>query len=430
MTRRAKSRPRPINLSRDAFRHLAAALGVATLLSASARADWLLTNSDLKQDAHLIINTWTPAEGFSITNQSGKLSTISTRDVLTLYSAQRMISDPASRASRLGLRNGDVLYGDAQGISGKSLLFKTADLGTLAIPLKRVATFNMPVIGPGTAGDKKLKTAAAPDHDLVVFKETGDRLEGLVTGIDDSKIQLAANDAAAPTDIALSKIDAIVFGGAKPPREIPPLSIRLTFTSGTVYTVPLGAEGFNWTLNKITLKDAAGQEHTTTADRINTAEVLGGRVVYLTELDFSAEEQVSLLGTAWPAQINKNALGQPLRVARQTYERGLGVHTQSSLVYQLDGSFDTLSLRVGLDDSAAPLGEAQASIILDGKRIWPTGADAGGSNGGKILKPGEISAELALPIKGGKRLELHADPAARLDVQGRVDWLNIALRRQ
>jgi len=54
----------------------------------------------------------------------------------------------------------------------------------------------------------------------------------------------------------------------------------------------------------------------------------------------------------------------------------------------------------------------------------------GWAGGAKILKPGEISEELALPIKGGKRLELHADPTERLDVQGRVDWINIALRRQ
>jgi hypothetical protein len=429
MTRRSQlrdaRRSRPINLSRDAFRHLAAALGMAALLTTAARADWALQDCNFKQEEHLVVNTWTPAEGLSITTQSGKLASFATRDVLTLTSGIKPVSDPASRGWRLTLQNGDVLYGDPMGLSGKSLLFKIPELGSLAVPLKRVSTLSGPAYGAAAAEGKHIRVPNLPDHDLLIFRETGDRLEGFVTGIGDTNIQLStdAGGATATTDIALSKIETIVFGGARPPRAVPPLSVRLSFYSGSVYTVPLEGQDspFNWTLSKVTVKDAAGREHPTNSDRIVSAEVVGGRIVYLTELDCLSEEQASYLGAAWPAQFNKNVLGQPLRVARTTYARGIGVHTRSTLVYQLDGSFETLSLRVGLDDSAAPLGEARASIVLDGKTLW--------QNGDQPLKPGEISGELALPIKGGKRLELHADPTDRLDVQGRVDWINVALRR-
>jgi hypothetical protein len=155
-------------------------------------------------------------------------------------------------------------------------------------------------------------------------------------------------------------------------------------------------------------------------NRLVSVEIVGGRVVWLTELDPEQEEQVPFIGAAWPMQVNQNVLGQPLRVNRATFDRGIGVHTQDTLTYKLDGTFDTLSLRVGLDDSAAPNGQARASIVLDGKKIWEAQA----------LKPGELSPELNLPIAGGKKLELHADPTTRLDVQGRVDWLNVALRRK
>jgi hypothetical protein len=430
MTRRSRQRiahrSRPINLSRMAFRHLAAALGLAALLTTAARADWTLQDCNFKEEQHFIINTWTPGEGLSITTQSGKLASVPTRDVLELTSGLKPVSDPASRGWRLALRNGDVLYGDALGLSGKSLLFKIAELGSLAVPLKRIASLSGPVYGPASTGDAQKRVPAVPDHDLVIFRETGDRLEGFVTGIDDTSVQFAtdAGGANATTAIALAKIETIIFGGAKPPREIPPLSVRLAFYSGSVYTVPLRGQDnpFNWTLSKVTVKDAAGKEHTTNSDRIVSAEILGGRVVFVTELDLASEEQSSFLGTGWPAQFNRNVVGQPLRVARQTYARGIGVHTRSTLVYELDGTFDTLALRVGMDDSAAPLGEARASIVLDGKTLW--------QSGDQPLKPGTISGELALPIKGGKRLELHADPTDRLDVQGRVDWIDVALRRQ
>jgi hypothetical protein len=216
---------------------------------------------------------------------------------------------------------------------------------------------------------------------------------------------------------------AVVFGGAKPPREIPPLSLRLSMVSGSVYTIPLEGPGavedpFSWTIGTLKFKDAAGREQSTQDTAITSIELVGGRVVYLTDIDFAKEDQVSFLGTSWPAQVNRNALGQPLRI-KETYPRGIGVHTQSTLYYDLDGSFDQLAFRIGLDDSAAPYGEARASVVLDGKTLWQS----------DTLKPGVLSEEILLPIKGGKRLELHADPAARLDVQGRVDWINIALKR-
>ena len=429
MTRRSRQwtarHDRPLNLSRDAFRHLAAALGLA-LLTSAVHADWSLQDCNFKPEDHFVINTWTPAEGLSVTMQSGKLATFSTRDILALTSGLKPVSDPASRGWRLALRNGDVLYGNAMGLSGKSLLFKIPELGTLAVPLKRVSTLGNVAWGAASTGESRKRVPVVPDHDLVMFKETGDRLEGFVTGIDDEKLELTtdAGGVQAVTPISLLKIDAIIFGGAKPPREIPQLSVRLSLRSGSVYTVPLeGQENpFTWTLSKVTVKDAAGKEHSTNSDQIVSAEVLGGRIVFLPDLDFATEEQSSFLGTAWPAQFNRNILGQPLRVARTTYPRGIGVHTKSTLVYQLDGSFDTLALRVGLDDSAAPLGEAKASIVLDGKTLW--------QSGDKPLQPGAITDELALPIKGGKRLELRADPTDRLDVQGRVDWIGVALRRQ
>jgi hypothetical protein len=417
------ARRRPINLSRGAFRNLAAALGLA-ILSTGACADWTLQDSDFKEEQHLSINTWTPGEGLSITSQSGKLGTRPTREILALSSGLKAVSDPASRGWRLGLRNGDVLYGDPVNFSGKSLVFKIPELGQLAVPIKRISALSGPAYGPASSGEKQKRVASSPDRDLVIFRETGDRLEGLVTAIDDISVELATEGNEKPTPIGMSKIDTIIFGGAKPPRTVPPLSIRLSFYSGSVYTVPLeGQESpFKWALSKVTVKDAAGQEHTANADRIVSAEVLGGRVVYLTDLDFAAEEGSSFLGTAWPAQVNKNVLGQALRVARNVYPRGIGVHTQSMLVYQLDGSFDTLSFRVGLDDSAEPLGEAKASVVLDGKTLWQSGE--------KALKPGAISDDIVLAIKGGKRLELHADPTDRLDVQGRLDWVNMALRRK
>jgi hypothetical protein len=412
---RPSRRRRPINLSRRAFSQLAAALGVVTLLS-SARADWSLLTADFQNQQHLTINTWNPQQGLSATSASGKLATIPSRDIVSLDSG-RKINDASPRLWKLSLRNGDLLLGEAAGFSGQSLVFITADLGKLAIPLKSIASLS----GPRADAAEPAAKPSATEKDLVLLANK-DRVEGIVANIDDSKLLLVTDNPDQPLPIPLANISQIYFGGAAAPRSVPPLSVRLSFTSGSTYTVPLSGQpdAFAWTLNNLTIKDPAGTDHPVKIDSIARADVLGGRVVYLSELDPVSEEQTTFLDTSWPMQINKNVLGQPLRIARVDYPRGIGVHTQSTLTYDLDGSFDTLSLRVGLDDSAAPTGEALASISLDGKTLWQSAT----------LKPGQLSPELSLPIKGGHRLQLTAAPAAHLDVLGRLDWLNVALLRK
>jgi hypothetical protein len=399
-----------------------ACASVMCLAVSSVRADWTLTTADMKDQPRLTINSLIGDDGLSTTVLGGKLLNLPLREVLSLSSGLKVVPYPGSNAWKLAIRTGDVYYGDAVKVKGNSLMFKVEGIeGEIAIPIKRILTLSAPVYGAAAVASRQKKYPVATDKDIIVFKQA-DNLSGIFADINDSIVKFQTADGAL-SDISLTNVDTIVFGGTKPPRTVPPLSVRVTLRQGSVITIPVTAGGkeFQWeVLGKISFKDAAGTAHALKDEEVVSVEVAGGRVVYLTELDIDKEEQTSFLGSGWPAQINKNVLGQPMRIARTTYDRGIGVHTQSNLTYELDGTFEALSLRVGLDDSAAPNGEAQVSIVLDGKTLWEA----------KTLKPGEISQELSLPIAGGKKLELRADSAAKLDVQGRVNWVNVALRRK
>jgi hypothetical protein len=163
--------------------------------------------------------------------------------------------------------------------------------------------------------------------------------------------------------------------------------------------------------------------HKIPTDQLVSIEVLGGRRVSLTELDPTQDDQVSFMGTHWPTTLNKCVTNTPLMVAKTPYAHGIGVHTQSHLAYDLDGSFDTLTLRPALDDSAAPRGQADLTILLDGKVLWQKSS---------VAPTADLPEQLTLPIKGGHHLELLAAPPkdqAGLDILGRVDWLDPALLR-
>ncbi len=385
-------------------------LCVAAACWGQARADWTLTSADMKQKPKIVVNTWSPDEGLSYSTDNGELAKVESRGVVTLQS-DRTVAEGQGKW-KLVLRNGDSLDGAPVGISGQSMQYAVAELGTILVPLKNLATM--------TAKDAKPAVMeAATDKDVIRLKN-GDQVEGLIVGVDGEKLQVAAN-ADTTNDIELKNVDRITFGGVAPARAIPPLSARITLITGSVLTVPLSAKEktFSWSLGDVKLQDPAGKERKTTADKISSIEVLGGRVFFLTDLDPAKDVQSTYLGTKWPTQLNLNVLGQSLKVGKTVYPRGLGVHTRSILSYELDGSFETLTLRAGMDDSAAPHGEANLSVVLDGKTIWES----------KGMKAGVLSPEVKLTVKGGKMLELRAEPADKLDVLGRVNWIAPALIR-
>jgi hypothetical protein len=402
---------------------------LATLaLAHSARADWTLTTGDFTEQKNLTVNTWDPAEGLSVTDNTGKLIRLDSRNVLGLASTTTKINVGANAAWKLSLRNGDVLYGEPVSISGQSLEYKIAEVGTIAIPLKLVSTitaFKAPAPGAVESATPAPAAGGATDKDTI-FLNNNDKLEGLIVNVDPQKIQIAVGTSNDTTDIALNLVNRLTFGGVTAPRSVPPLSARLTFATGSVITLPLDPKqkSFAWTIHEVAFKDLAGQDRKAKVDSIASIDILGGRVVALTEIDPAKDEQTTLMGTKWETQINRNVMGQPLRVAKKVYSRGLGVHTRSNLTYELDGTFDTLKLKVGMDDSSAPQGSADVAVLLDGKILWEA----------KALKAGatQVSEDLELPIKGGKKLELRATSAlgnGKVDVLGRVNWLNVALTR-
>lgn len=394
-----------------------------------ARADWTLTTADFKTQAKLSVNTWMPGEGLSVSTAAGSLVKTASRDVVSLVSERARTAGGGKWT--LALRNGDVLEGDPVGVSGQTLSFTVAELGTIEIPIKSLAVLQFkeskiasPPPSPPTP------PAGAADKDVVKLRN-GDQVEGIFVAVDADKLTLASGAENTPAELELGHVERVSFGGVTAARAVGPLAARVTFVSGSVLTVPLSDKdgAFSWSVGDVVVRDPAGKLRKTTADQIVSLEVLGGRVIFLTELDAAKDKQVSYLDTQWPTQINRNVLGQPLKAGKVIYARGLGVHTRSTLTYDLaaagggaggGGGFETLTLRAGVDDSAAPYGEASLSVVLDGKVLWE----------GRNMKAGQVSEELHLAVKDGKMLELRAEPAGRLDVLGRVDWLNAALVRR
>ncbi|GAB6165584.1 NPCBM/NEW2 domain-containing protein [Thermostilla marina] len=107
-------------------------------------------------------------------------------------------------------------------------------------------------------------------------------------------------------------------------------------------------------------------------------------VVPLGSLDLAPVRQ----GWGTP-QVDRNVVGEPLRIAGRTFEYGVGTHADSIIRLHWNGQAKKFRAYCGIDDSAGSRGSVRFRIFVDGKPRF----DSGLMHGGDAAKSVEIDLE-------------------------------------
>jgi hypothetical protein len=98
-----------------------------------------------------------------------------------------------------------------------------------------------------------------------------------------------------------------------------------------------------------------------------------GKATYLSDLIPSSYEYTPYLEETYPWRADRNVLKHPLRLSGDfgisNYDKGLGLHSQSKLVYQLKREYGQLLGLAGLDAIDGKKGSAALKISRDGKPV-------------------------------------------------------------
>jgi len=133
--------------------------------------------------------------------------------------------------------------------------------------------------------------------------------------------------------------------------------------------------------------------------------------VWLADLDIGRTMQ------GWgQAQKNRSVDGNPLRIAGQTYEKGLGTHADSLLYVKLDGGSTRFTAMVGVDDEAGRLGSVEFRVLADGERIYESG----------LIKSGQAAQPVDLDVTGVEMLILIVGAGPDGMNYDHADWANAA----
>jgi alpha-galactosidase len=125
---------------------------------------------------------------------------------------------------------------------------------------------------------------------------------------------------------------------------------------------------------------------------VSTCNLIQAKTVWLSELDLSK------MTAGWGRpQADKSVQSNPLRIAGQEFEKGVGTHAHSIMYIDLAGQTQHFSSYVGVDDEVGnSTGTVRFKIYADGKKTFDSG----------VMKTGQKAKKVDLDLAGTKTLLL------------------------
>jgi hypothetical protein len=174
----------------------------------------------------------------------------------------------------------------------------------------------------------------------------------------------------------------------------------------------------------LAVKLAVGPEVTIDLRLLKSLAILNPSLRYLSDVEPASFSETPLFSGVMAQGLHRDRglrSGQPLRVGRQTFTKGLLVPARARVSYKLDGSFTRFVAMVGADAAASGRdlsGSVKAKVLVDGKPAWESGVLRGG-------QPPE-AVEVGT-LKGARELAIEVDFGDSFDAGARAVFGNAML---
>jgi hypothetical protein len=324
------------------------------------------------------------------------------------------------REGQVMLANGDRIPGTVLQIAGERLRLQ-AEIGKgqeLSLPLTALAVvwFAAPDnVDSAPALIRRLATERRR-RDVLLLRN-GDTIEGVLADLNEKQARLEGVQGK-ETRVDRDKVAAIALNTAlaRLPRPRGPFG-HLVLTNGCRLSL-VSAHSKNQVLAGKTAFNAAVQ---VPFEQIATLQLRQGAADYLSDLKPRAYEHTPFLGVRWPYVPDGSVTGGDLRLADSTYDKGLGLHSESQLTYDLGAGYRWFEAVVGLDDQTGRQGDVVVEVRVDGK---PQKLGAA-----QELTGQDPPLSIRIPVSGARDLSLIVKFGRGGDVQDHVDWVDARLIR-
>lgn len=373
---------------------------------AGAEDRWSVTTADFHRASVVVVGI--DAGGLKVVPVGGAEAVISMDRVLRLE--RDVAARPGAQNFTLFFQNGDRLAGTPGDLKDEVLAWSSPVLGELKIELSKIRGISRLSLPPDLDAIRKEDQITLSNHDAV---------RGIIAGLEDGKIQIQTGGETVA--VPLASADSVLFAAGAKPLGAALHVWRVRFTDSSVLSfssVALAAGK----LQCLVAGEKTGQTRSTDLENVMGMDQMNGPVSWLSDREPVVNQQVPFNSeSTYPARMNLNVFGKPLRAGGQVFERGIGVHANSVLAFPLDGTYRTFRTRYAIDTTGdVSKAAVHVRILLDGKVVHEA-AD---------VRAYVVSPVVSVNLGNAKELRLEVTAAGATDTQDRLDWIEGALVRE
>jgi hypothetical protein len=255
------------------------------------------------------------------------------------------------------------------------------------------------------------------DGDLLVARkgESIDYHRGVLGDVDDEVVRFHLDGELLP--VKRSKVHGLVYYRSAG-RTTPEPVCWLTDGDGSrwaVRSIRLEGADFRWTT-------PLGLEVSRPAAEVVCMDFSQGKIVYLSDLEpeslvwtpyFGTVKELPALERFFAPREDRGLDPGPLELDGTPYEKGLALHSRTSLVYRLPDRFRRFQAVVGIDDRVRPQGNVRLVIHGDDRVLLET-----------TVTGADPPLPVDLDVTGVRRLAILVDYGDDLDVADHLDLCN------
>jgi hypothetical protein len=288
--------------------------------------------------------------------------------------------------------------------------------GELKVPLSRIAVLWLaPAAGDNEPAGQLRRLLTGPHPSDQVLLRSGDAIDANVLEIDRQsgcRIQVGGKKLLVPLD----RLMAVAFNSELQVRALPrgPFGHLVVANGARLGVLSATVQG-----ERLEGKTLFGARVAVPLGEVAALDLRQGRAVYLSDLPAAEFTSNLFLGLSWPLTRDRNVAGGGLVLGGSTFDKGLGMHAESRVSFDLAGKYDWFEATVGLDGRTGRRGRVKIDVLLDGKRPEEVPS--------KALTRLDGPRTIRLEVRGVRRLTLAVLPAQQGDVQAHVNWADARL---
>jgi hypothetical protein len=330
---------------------------------------------------------------------------------------ERLRLPPRPIGPALVFANGDQVPVKSMVLAGERVRATLGDGQEIDVPVATLCGFWLAPAETEEAAERLRRrwTGGRRVRDQVMLR-SGDVIDGTLVGLDDKALQLEVRSK--EVKVERTRVAAVALNTAL---------IRFPLPRGPYGHLVL-ADGSRVALASARCDDGRtlvgkalfGAPIRAALEQVRALDLRQGRAVFLSDLPPRAYEHTPYLDLAWPWVADGSTAGLDLRLGGGTYDKGMGLHSQSRLAYDLAGRYRRFHALVGFDDRAESRdGEVRVRVLVDGKAM-----DLGWDG---VMRPGAAPRPIRLDVTDARELLLAVEFGRRGSVNGRIDWADARL---